>query len=221
MSQFLHTITQIIYSSDDTNKFKIDDTPDGKQNERFFRDELYRILRESQSAKLKHWLWDYEKDFATQSGNCSLQYLLDSIQEHINQDHAWKLQKQQREKDVTDLMPEEVRKQLANAGVGGGNKNWKKWQYVYDGRQYFENSWPAMPAEVKPEEKGGKGGKGQGKGKENKGKGKEKKGGKGKEKGGKDGPKGKKGYGKGKRKGGKDGPKGKKGDGKDPGKKGR
>ena len=40
MGQFLHTSKQIIHNSDDTNKFKIDEIPDGRNNEKFFRDEL-------------------------------------------------------------------------------------------------------------------------------------------------------------------------------------
>ena len=69
MTQVLTAIKKIIYNSDDTNKFKIDDTEDGRKNEIFFRQELYRILKESNSTKLKYWLRKYEEDFHTQLGN--------------------------------------------------------------------------------------------------------------------------------------------------------
>ena len=37
MRQFLTAIKKIIYNSDDTNKFKVDETEDGQKNEKFFQ----------------------------------------------------------------------------------------------------------------------------------------------------------------------------------------
>ena len=85
MDSWLRAVKDIIYHSHDCAAFKIDSTEKGQDNMRFFRDKVYKLMK--QSNKMKRWIVDYEKALPTNDPQVNtLEWLLSAMQKQIDLD---------------------------------------------------------------------------------------------------------------------------------------
>ena len=84
MDAWLRAVKDIVFHSHDCDVCKIDNTEKGQNNMRFFRDEVYHLMKKS--GKMRRWIVDYEKAMPNNSEINTLDWLLNSMQKQIDLD---------------------------------------------------------------------------------------------------------------------------------------
>eukprot|EP00973_Karenia_brevis_P070698 9828043-Karenia_brevis.AAC.1 len=85
-------LRKIIYHSHDSDRYKIDDTPQGQESANIFRDHVYQMLTDRgnprvRDSKLGKWIDDYTKDLPN-GPSCTFKFLFDIMERRMDQDIA-------------------------------------------------------------------------------------------------------------------------------------